>query len=76
VLKWLDREEADELIKRYGGRVTSGVSGKTTHLLIGVELEDGRAVEEGSKYKVGRVQAVCIRPHVKISLIFYPYDLW
>jgi hypothetical protein len=35
----------------HGGRVTGGVSGKTTYLLMGEQLEDGRATTEGSKYK-------------------------
>jgi replication factor C subunit 1 len=52
VLESLDRDDAQDLIKRYGGRVTGSVSGKTDFLLVGVELEDGRQVEEGSKYKV------------------------
>lgn len=37
VLESLTREEATELIKRHDGRVTTGVSGKTTFLLVGKE---------------------------------------
>ena len=39
-----DRDEIKQMILNYGGRVTSGVSGKTTLLLHGHELEDGREV--------------------------------
>lgn len=45
------RDEASDYVKCYGGRVTTGVSGKTNYLVVGDILEDGRNVEEGSKYK-------------------------
>lgn len=35
VLESLRREDAEALIKRHGGRITSAVSGKTTFLLVG-----------------------------------------
>ena len=37
VLESLTRDEAEHLIKRHGGRVTSAVSGKTTFLVVGKE---------------------------------------
>ncbi len=37
VLDSLRREDADDLIKRHGGRVTGSVSGKTTYLLAGTQ---------------------------------------
>jgi replication factor C subunit 1 len=46
----VSRDEATEMIKILGGRVTGAVSNKTTYLVIGDILEDGRPVEEGSKY--------------------------
>jgi replication factor C subunit 1 len=45
------REEATDYVKCLGGRVTTAVSGKTNYLVTGSILEDGRPVEEGSKYK-------------------------
>lgn len=45
------REDATDYLKCLGGRVTSAVSGKTDYLVTGSILEDGRAIEEGSKYK-------------------------
>eukprot|EP00466_Bigelowiella_natans_P015023 jgi/Bigna1/66835/fgenesh1_pg.2_\ len=33
----LERDEAGDLIKQYGGRVTGGVSGKTSYLIAGAE---------------------------------------
>ena len=47
----IDRDRAIDLAVAAGGKVTSAVSGKTTYLVVGSVLEDGRAVEEGSKYK-------------------------
>ena len=34
-----------------GGKVTTSVSGKTDYLICGNILEDGRQLEEGSKYR-------------------------
>lgn len=36
-LESLSREQAEDLFKRHGGKTTSGVSGKTTFLLVGNE---------------------------------------
>ena len=35
---------------RFGGRVTGSVSGKTSYLVLGEMLEDGRPGKQGSKY--------------------------
>jgi replication factor C subunit 1 len=51
ILADVSREEAVDMVKILGGRVTTAVSGKTTYLVLGDILEDGRPVEEGSKYK-------------------------
>lgn len=37
VLDSLEREECTELVKEYGGRVVTGVSGKVTHGVVGTE---------------------------------------
>ena len=37
VLDSLQREDAEDLIKRHGGRTTGSVSGKTTYLLAGTQ---------------------------------------
>ena len=47
----LARDTASDLIKMLGGRVTSAVSSKTDYLVLGSVLEDGRGVEEGSKFR-------------------------
>ena len=40
-----------EYVLIHGGRITKQVSGKTNFLIVGNELEDGRRVKEGSKFK-------------------------
>ena len=47
----LTRDEMSELISRYGGLERSAVSGKTNYLVVDFEMEDGRPITEGSKYK-------------------------
>eukprot|EP00804_Cyclotella_cryptica_P022248 CCRYP_017940-RB/>CCRYP_017940-RB protein AED:0.03 eAED:0.03 QI:1098/1/1/1/0.33/0.25/4/218/885 len=47
----LSRDLAIDIVKMLGGRVTGGISGKTDYLVVGSILEDGRGVEEGSKYR-------------------------
>jgi replication factor C subunit 1 len=48
----LSREDATEMVKTLGGRVTTAVSQKTDYLVtLGLVLEDGRPYTEGSKYK-------------------------
>jgi replication factor C subunit 1 len=47
----IDRERAVDLAVSAGAKVTSAVSSKTTYLVAGSVLEDGRAIEEGSKFR-------------------------
>ncbi|VEU33706.1 unnamed protein product [Pseudo-nitzschia multistriata] len=51
VMDGLGREDAIDLVKTLGGRVTTAVSGKTDYLVVGPLLEDGRGYREGSKYR-------------------------
>ena len=69
VLNYIEREEAEDLIKEYGGKVTSAVSGKTNYLLAGYILEDSRPVEDGGKYKKAKEK------NVKIIDDDFLYDL-
>merc|ERR1719215_1456596 len=47
----MSRVDAEEKVKAAGGKVGSGVSGNTSFLVVGSRLEDGRPVEETSKYR-------------------------
>ena len=47
----LSREAAGNFIMTYGGSVRTAVSSKTTYLLCGPLLEDGRPVTSGKKHK-------------------------
>ena len=63
VLDDLDRVAAQDLIKTLGGRVTTAVSSKTSYLVVGEILEDGRPYTEGSKYKAVKAK------HTNVKLI-------
>lgn len=54
VFEGLAREKLEYFINQHGGRCTSAISGKTTHLIIGVKLEDGREVTQGNKYRTAK----------------------
>ena len=52
VLDSMEREECADLIKSYGGKVTGGVSGKTTYLITGHDAGESKikkAQEKGTK---------------------------
>jgi replication factor C subunit 1 len=50
-LEGLSREDASDFVKTLGARVTTQVSSKTTYLVVGELLEDGRPYTEGKKYE-------------------------
>ncbi|KAF4654754.1 replication factor C subunit 1, partial [Perkinsus olseni] len=50
-LEQLERDVAVTKAKLAGAKVTSAVSGRTTYLVVGSVLEDGRPIEEGSKFR-------------------------
>ena len=45
VLESLDRTEVTDLAARYGARVVTAVSGKTTHLLVGDEAGEAKSAK-------------------------------
>jgi len=51
LLDGCDRETLENIIKSEGGKINSNVSGKTSYLIVGSKLEDGRDVESSSKYR-------------------------
>ena len=46
----ISRERLEAFLVQLGARVTSAVSGKTSYLIIGSKLEDGREVTTSTKY--------------------------
>lgn len=50
-LENIDREDMEEIVFKLGAIVGKNVSKKTTHLVYGAHLYDGRAVEQGVKWK-------------------------
>jgi BRCT domain type II-containing protein len=51
VMSLIGREKLEQFIVSHGGNCTNSVSGKTTYLVIGKMLEDGREATQGNKYK-------------------------
>ena len=51
VLPTLDRDQVKAIATKHSGRCTGAVSSKTTHLIAGDVLDDGRPVAESGKYK-------------------------
>lgn len=56
----LSRVDLEQYIVMHGGKLASSVSGKTSLLVIGHVLEDGRPVVEGSKYQTAKEKEVKI----------------
>jgi len=50
LLPEVSREEAHDIVKNLGGRVTGSVSSKTNYVVCGDTLEDGRPVHTSQKY--------------------------
>jgi replication factor C subunit 1 len=42
VLESLERDECKTLIEKYGGRVTTAISGKTNYLIAGRDVSEGK----------------------------------
>ncbi|KAI9332356.1 replication factor RFC1 C terminal domain-containing protein [Obelidium mucronatum] len=51
-LSSISRDDAQDLVKRYGGRVTGGVSGKTSYVVVG---------EEAGQSKLGKAATLKIK---------------
>lgn len=54
------RDDLESLILQHGGKVASNVSGRTSFLVAGDILEDGRPVTEGNKYRTALEKKVKI----------------
>ena len=42
VLESLERDEAADIVKKYGGKVTTNVSGKTSYIVVGEEAGESK----------------------------------
>lgn len=56
----MSREDMEDLILSNGGKLSGAVSGKTSFLVAGDFLEDGRPAEESSKYRAAKEKNVRI----------------
>lgn len=66
VLDSLERDDAENLIKRYGGKVTGSVSGRTSYLVVG---------EDAGQSKLAKVRLVCMSLVSVCSCLGQPYYL-
>ena len=67
----LTRDETIELITKYGGLVRTAISGKTKYLVAGFEMEDGRPITEGSKYKAAIEKGIEIIDEDRVLKMIY-----
>lgn len=51
VMTAFSREDIEDLVLSHDGKISTAVSGRTDYLIAGQLLEDGRNVEESSKYR-------------------------
>ena len=56
----LTRDEMSSLITKYGGVERSAISKKTSYLIAGFEMEDGRPITEGTKYRAALEKGIPI----------------
>ncbi|KAH8584640.1 DNA replication repC1 [Cryptosporidium sp. chipmunk genotype I] len=67
------RQEIEDFVKILGGKLTSAVSGRTSYLIAGGSLEDGRSIEEGSKYRNAKSKGVKILSEDEFIEIYTNY---
>jgi BRCT domain type II-containing protein len=60
VFETIGREKLEYFINNHSGRCTGSVSGKTSYLIHGCKLEDGRDYNQGNKYKLAVQKGVKI----------------
>lgn len=60
VFQRMSREAIEEYIKENGGKLATSISGKTSLVVIGYQLEDGREVTAGTKYRTAMEKKVPI----------------
>eukprot|EP00962_Isochrysis_galbana_P045486 scaffold17903_cov86-Isochrysis_galbana.AAC.4 len=65
----LEREEMEALIKRYSGRVTTAVSGKTNYLVRGIDPETGAPVDTTKTKKAAELGVKLIHEDDLLDMI-------
>ena len=56
----ITRDRVEDFINSKGGSVKSAVSGKTSYLIVGSLMEDGREITQGGKYKKAKDKGIPI----------------
>ena len=60
IFQRMSRESVEEYILENGGKIAASISGKTSLLVIGYQLDDGREVTSGNKYKTAIEKKVTV----------------
>ena len=73
ILESIEREEAADLIQRYGGKVTQSVSKKTSYVVVGRDPGESKLskVHCNAQLKTGRKKKKR-HEHQHISCTFFP----
>ena len=53
VLESLEREEIGDIIKKYGGKVTTSISGRTSYVIVGEEAGESKLAKVTQLEKIG-----------------------
>jgi replication factor C subunit 1 len=72
IFQRMSREELEQFIQEQGGKISSAVSGKTSFLVLGHALEDGREATTGSKYRTAVEKKVKV---LREDEFFAAYDV-
>ena len=58
VLESLERDDAADAIKKYGGKVTTSISGRTSYVVVGEEAGESKMAKVGDV--VGEDSLICV----------------
>lgn len=65
VLESLERDEATDIIKKYGGKVTTNISGRTSYVIVGEEAGESKL----AKVTQLEMSGACDAPLTKYMLV-------
>jgi replication factor C subunit 1 len=65
VMEELNRIDITDLLKSLGAKVTNAVSGRTSYLVVGPLLEDGRPSETSLKYREAVEKGTCMITNIR-----------
>ena len=73
VLESLQREEAEDLIKRYGGKATKSISRNTSHVLLGEEAGPSKLAKVSKHTDDKRLTIKCSSGAIQLLLAIFTW---